>query len=119
MRLKVIASATPSGRRVRVSRRPTAIRRSSPPGSSRATAPRLAQAAVPSTRMSHVEPEVTDVAVLEDVIAALQPHAPLLLRPLLAAEAHEVVVGDDLGADEAALEIGVDDARRLGPGSAL
>src|SRR3954454_22571883 len=119
MRPKVIASATPSGRRARVRRSPTAIRRSRPAGSSRATAPRLAQAAVPRTRMSHVKPEMADVAVLEDVIAALEPHAPLLLRPLLAAEAHEVVVGDNLGADEAALEIGVDDACGLRPGGAL
>ena len=63
--------------------------------------------------MSDVEAEVADVAVLDDVVAALQAHPALLLCPLLAAEPDEIVVGDDLGADEAALEIGVDDARRL------
>ena len=34
-------------------------------------------------------------------------------RACFAAERDEVVVGDGLGADEAALEVGVDDARRL------
>ena len=38
---------------------------------------------------------------------------PASLARLLAAEADEVVIGDGLGADEAALEIGVDDAGRL------
>ena len=87
----------------------------------------LGQAAVPGGRMSDVEAEVADVAVLDHVVAALQAHPALLLGPLLAAEPDEVVVGDDLGADEAALEIGVDHARRLrgggtpmhGPGTRL
>src|SRR3546814_2574797 len=74
---------------------------------------------------SHVEAEVEDVAVLDDVLLALRPHLAGFLGAVLAAAADEVLVGDGLGADEAALEVGVDDAgglRRLavapdGPGA--
>src|SRR6266545_607958 len=76
---------------------------------------------------SHREADVEDVAVLHDVLLALEPQLPLVSRPRLAAERDEVVVVDDLGADEAALEVGVDAARRArsavapadGPGANL
>src|SRR5205814_8835634 len=61
----------------------------------------------------HSEPEVDDVTVLDDVVLALEPQLPRLAAPRLAPEAHELVVGDHLGADEAALDVAVDLARRL------
>src|SRR3546814_13028301 len=62
---------------------------------------------------SHVEAKVKDIAVLDDVVLALGAHLAGLLGAGLAAAADEVVVGDGLGADEAALEVGVDDAGGL------
>ena len=59
------------------------------------------------------EEEVQHVAVLHPVGLAFRSHPAGLFRPLLAAEADEVVVGDGLGPDEAALEIAVDDAGGL------
>ena len=55
-----------------------------------------------------------DVAVGDHVGLALEPHLAGLLRAGFAAERHVVVVGDGLGADEAALEIGMDDAAACG-----
>src|SRR3546814_10276110 len=55
---------------------------------------------------SHVEAKVKDIAVLDDVVLALGAHLAGLLGAGLAAAADEVVVGDGLGADEAALEVG-------------
>ena len=63
------------------------------------------------------EPEVHHVAVLDDVLLAFLAHLAGFLGADLAAQADVVVVGDGLGADEALLEVGVDDAgglRRLG-----
>src|SRR4051794_7587196 len=75
----------------------------------------------------HIKPELDHVAVLHDVVLAL--HARLAARPGLgdASGIHQVVEGDDLGLDEALLEVGVDDAGRLrslraladGPGARL
>ena len=59
-----------------------------------------------------------DVAVLDDVVLALEPQLPRLAAPGLAPEPHEVLVGDHLGADEAALDVAVDLARRLEGGRA-
>src|SRR5215471_13923030 len=72
----------------------------------------------------HVEPEAHHVAVLDDIIGALEAHSPGVPRTLLAAMSGEIGKGDRLGADEAPLEIAVDLAgglRRLsslldGPG---
>src|SRR5690606_18734886 len=62
---------------------------------------------------SHVEPELDHIAVVHDVLLAL--HADLACRAGIGhgAGSHEVVVGHDLGLDEATLEVRVDDARRL------
>src|SRR6266540_1059992 len=60
---------------------------------------------------SHREPDVQDVAVLDDVLLPLQAELPLVPGLRLAAEGDEVVVVHDLGADEAALEVGVDAPR--------
>src|SRR5581483_298565 len=51
--------------------------------------------------------DVHDVAVLHEVGLALQPVDAVLLGLLHRAEAAEVVVADDLGADEAAGQVGV------------
>src|SRR5690606_7961278 len=61
----------------------------------------------------HVEAEMHHVAVAHDVVLAFQPHFSLLLRARLAAVGDEVLVGDRLGTDEAALEVAVDHARGL------
>jgi hypothetical protein len=64
--------------------------------------------------VSGIEQEVQDVAVLDLVALALDPHLAGVLGGLLAAERpDEIVVGNGLGADEAALEIAVDDAGGL------
>ena len=48
-----------------------------------------------------------------DVIFAFQPHFPGVAGARLAFAGNVVVIGNDLGPDEAALEVGVNDARRL------
>ena len=63
--------------------------------------------------VSDVEAEQHHVAVLDDIFLAFGAHLAGLLRSRLAAEADEILIGDGLGADEAALEIGVDDPGRL------
>src|SRR5690606_1298182 len=68
---------------------------------------------------SGVELEQHDVAVLHHIVLALVAGLAGLLGRHLAAQGHEVVIGDGLGADEAALEIGMDDAGRLGGAIAL
>ena len=61
-----------------------------------------------------------DVAVGDGVSLALESHLARLLRAGFAAERHIIVVGDGLGADEAALEVGMDDGGRLRrPGACL
>ena len=67
----------------------------------------------------HVEAELHHVAVLHHVVLAL--HAGLALGAGLGDRAglDQVVEGDDLGLDEALLEVGVDDAGGLGGGGAL
>src|SRR5690606_18447026 len=62
----------------------------------------------------HVEAELHHVAVLHDVLLAL--HAGLALGARLGdgTAFDEVVERDDLGLDEALLEVRVDDPRRLG-----
>src|ERR1700694_651414 len=59
------------------------------------------------------EAEVHHVAVLDHVLLALEPHLSGVLRARLALERDVVVIRDGLGADEALLEVGVDDARGL------
>src|SRR5205823_13028369 len=67
----------------------------------------------------HVEEEVDDVAVLDEVVLAFHAHRSLALRRGLGAVAKKLLPADDLRLDEAALEVGVDDARRLGGPEAL
>ncbi len=59
------------------------------------------------------KPEMHHVAVGDDVFLAFQPQLAGIARTGFAGILHVVVVGDRLGADEAALEVGVDHARGL------
>src|SRR6185503_14542881 len=54
------------------------------------------------------EPEVDDVAILHDVLLALEPHLAVFLARVHRAARHQVIVADNLGADEAALYVAVD-----------
>src|SRR5688500_8908178 len=62
---------------------------------------------------SDIELEVHHVAVAHDVLLALEPKLPGFATPRFPAERDEVLPPDDLGLDEAALEVAVDDPRRL------
>src|SRR5689334_10936177 len=64
-------------------------------------------------RASGREAEVHHVAVGDDVVFALEPQPSGIARAGLAAERDVIVIADRLGADEAALEVGVDHTRRL------
>ena len=66
--------------------------------------------AIASESALHVEPEVHYVAVLNHIFLAFHPEASGLAHGCFAAELHIIVVFDDLGADEAFFEVGVDDA---------
>src|SRR5215831_16735238 len=65
----------------------------------------------------HVEAEIHDIAVLDDVIGTLEAHSARIFGTLLAAISGEIVIGDRLGPDKPLLEIGMDSTgglRRLG-----
>src|SRR5215469_10710131 len=66
---------------------------------------------------SDVEPELDDVTVAHDVVLALDPGFAGRSRGGYRARRHEVIKRHDLGLDEAALEVRVDDPRRLRGGS--
>src|SRR5258708_16248765 len=63
--------------------------------------------------LSIIKSKKRDVAVREDVFLALEPVFAGLAGGGDGAEAGEIVIGNDLGLDEALLEIGVDDAGGL------
>src|SRR5271170_1657976 len=60
-----------------------------------------------------VEPKVHHVALAHDVLLALEPQPARLFGAGFALVRHEIVVTDDLGANEPVLEVGVDDTRGL------
>ena len=66
-----------------------------------------------------VEAELHDVAVLHDVVLAFDARLAGGLGVGHRTCGDQVVEADDLGLDEAALEVGVDDAGSLGGGGAL
>ena len=70
-------------------------------------------------RSLYVEAEVDHVAVLDDVLLALAAQQSLFLCRRDAAAADHVVEIDRFGADEAALDVGVDLAGGLGSLGAL
>ena len=61
----------------------------------------------------YVEAEVHYVAVLHHVFLAFDAQLAGLTHALLAAERYIIVIFDDLGADEALLEVGMDDTCAL------
>src|SRR5438067_768189 len=67
-----------------------------------------------SSNASDIESEQNHVAVLHDVFLPLTAHLPRRARRLLAAAGDVIIVRNGLGADEAALEVGVNLPRRLG-----
>src|SRR5690606_23276335 len=73
----------------------------------------ISEAATSCRLTLRVEPELDDVAVGHHVVLAFDTDQPPRLRFGHRAGRHEVVEGHDLGLDEAFLEVGVNDARRL------
>src|SRR4051794_27011270 len=67
----------------------------------------------------HVEAELHDVAVRHDVVLALDPDPTARLGLGHRSGLHELLEADDLGLDEATLEVGVDHAGCLGGSGAL
>ena len=67
-----------------------------------------------SARASDVETKVHHVALSHDVLLSFEAKSPGLFRTGLALVRHKILVADDFGADEAVLEIRMDDAGRLG-----
>src|SRR6185437_5765286 len=66
-----------------------------------------------SSITSHVEAEMRSVAVAHDVVLAFDVQLGGGAARRLGAELHQILPPDDLGLDEAALEVGVDGAGRL------
>src|SRR5690606_33280445 len=66
-----------------------------------------------SSSASDVEPEMHHVSLLDDVLLAFETELARLLCALLAFVGDEVLVSDDLGANEPLLEVGVDHAGGL------
>jgi hypothetical protein len=62
---------------------------------------------------SGIEPEQQYVAVLHDIFLTFIARLASLFRRDFAAKGDVIVIGDRLSANEAALEIGMDDASRL------
>jgi hypothetical protein len=59
-----------------------------------------------------IKPEMHHVAVGDDIFLAFKTQLAGIARTGLAAQRDVIVIRDGLGADEALLEIGVNDARR-------
>src|SRR5207302_1922096 len=63
---------------------------------------------------SDVEADLEHVAVLDLVVLALDAQATRVLGGVPRAELEQLVPSDDLGTDEASLQVGVDDTGALG-----
>ena len=63
--------------------------------------------------MSVVKPEMHHVAIGDDIVLAFQPEFARLARAGFAFARDIIGIGDGFGADEALLEIGMDDAGGL------
>src|SRR5215813_14422359 len=78
-------------------------------------------------QFSNIESEVDDIALLDNVVLALEAHLPGILRARFAFARKVVGERDHLGTDESPLEVGMDDGGRLrrsrpdahGPGAHL
>src|ERR1700757_3708425 len=73
-----------------------------------------AESAATRGERSDIEPEVHDVALLDDIVLPLEAQLPGLACAGFPLAGEVVGKGDDLGAYEAALEVGMDHARSLG-----
>ena len=62
---------------------------------------------------SHIKAEIHHISIAHDVLLALETHKPLVARRRHAAKCNEVIIVHNLRADEAALEVRVNLARRL------
>src|SRR5437879_6095967 len=71
------------------------------------------QTGVGPTGLLEVEPEDGGFAILKNVLLALDPHLAQGARLGPAAGVDKLLPTDDLGLDEAALEVAVDGPRRL------
>src|SRR5438876_1082701 len=100
-------------RNMRLMRRSRAKRKRSamPPPTARRTA---IGTSMTSSVISHVEAEMRGVAVAHDVVLALDVQLGGGAAGGLGAELDQVLPPDDLGLDEAALEVGVDGAGGAG-----
>src|SRR5688500_5528938 len=79
---------------------------------------RIARALIDPSAGSRRELHRDDIAVAHHVVAALEAQRAALARAGVPARLHERVGADDLGADEAALDVGVDLARGVPRGQA-
>src|SRR4051794_30131517 len=61
----------------------------------------------------HIKEEIQHIAIFHDVFLALGAHLSSLLCSLFALVGNEIVKGNGLCTNEAALKIGMDDASRL------
>src|SRR5215216_6401538 len=59
------------------------------------------------------EAKMHHIAVFNDIVLSFEPELAGITGSGFATEADIIVIGNRFGADEALLEIGVDDARRL------
>src|ERR671934_3112094 len=64
--------------------------------------------------ISYGEPYVQDVALLHDVLLALDPHPPLCVKAMPASRGDDFIEGHDFGPDEPSLHVCVDHAGGLG-----
>src|SRR5712691_12233031 len=63
---------------------------------------------------SDSEAEEADIAILHDIIAPFEPHLSAFPSGGVGSRGDEVIVGNDLRLDEAALDVAVDDTGGLG-----
>src|SRR5436305_14792309 len=67
-----------------------------------------------TTRQSDIEAEQADIPILDDIVAALEPHlAPLPSRGIGSGR-DQLIVGDDLRVNEATFDVAADHAGGLG-----
>src|SRR5437867_6970570 len=65
-------------------------------------------------RQSDIEAEQADIPILDDIVAALEPHLAPLPSRRIGSRRDQIIVGDDLRLDEATFDVAVDHAGGLG-----
>src|SRR6185503_2144507 len=66
----------------------------------------------------HIEPEMHNVSILNNVLFSFQLQLALLAATRFAPEFHQILEASDLRSDESALDVRVNNARRLMRGRA-